>query len=237
MRHSAFLLYAFTASLLVSCASSTSIKTTDVDVTSSRQDRYISTTWISQYRTEVTNQIVGYVRSQYPTIPPGLPKLEVGSVVINNDVRDFNRADVKEVEPVLRALLQDVSDKVLNSSSTDTLLLDFEITFLTPELSQAETAATFVTRMPLCWGTLFVACPAKTTNYVSINATVKKHGHALGNVLGIGGATRFVSSILVDDASDPKANGTLDANAKALAAAVADLGGKLKPYLANAQHP
>lgn len=208
-----------------------------MDVTSSQQDRYISTTWITKYRAEVTNQIIDYVQSLYPNIPSDLPSLEIGSVVIKNDVRDSNKQNVKEVEPVLRELLQEVSNKVIKPSGTENLLLDVEIMFLSPSRSQSNDTAAFVTLMPLCWGTLFVVCPNKTTNYVSLNTTVKKHGKVIGNVQGIGGANRTVSTMMVDDASDPKDNGTLKANTQALAAAVADLGGKLKPYLINAQHP
>jgi len=236
VRHLSFLVYTIAAILLLGCVSSTSTNTTAVDVTSSQQDKYISTIWITKYRTEVTSQIIDYVQSLYPDIPSGLPNLEVGSVLIKNDVRDFNKANVKEIEPILRELLQEVSDKALKPSGTETLLLDVEIAFLTPSRSQAKDAAALVTLMPLCWGTLFVACPNKTTNYVSLSTKVKKHGKVIGQVQGIGGATRTVSSVLVDDASDPKANGTLKANTQALAAAVADLGGKLKPYLINAQH-
>lgn len=218
------------AAALVSCVSTGTIEPVKRDIDSARSDRSVSSAWLRDHRVEVENRIVLYLQSKYPTVPPEIGSFRVGRVQVKNQVPDRDRARVEELETALARLFESVTLRVLGTRPDTGTTVDIEVEFLTPQLSKGEEAAAAAAMAPMmavCFGTLLVACPAKMSNYVVLVATVRRNDSVVASLKGAGGATRYVSTLMLED----KPSSGDEANSKAMAGAVADLASKLVPYL------
>lgn len=221
-------------STLGGCATSVSVSPTKSDIETARSDIGVSSTWLTEHRTEVENHIVSYIRAKYPTVPPDVRGFRIGRIRIKNEVIDTNKPSAARLEASLGQMFESVTSRFLGNRPASSTVIDIDVEFLTPQLSQGEEAAVVAAMVPLgavCFSTIFMVCPFKMSNYVVLEATVKRNETTVVALKGVGGASRFVSTIVVDDSSDPKLTSTLEANSKAMAAAIADLGAKLVPYL------
>lgn len=216
------------------CTTAGNVSPSADDVARAKPDRYVSADWLTSYRAEAESRIVDYIQSRYPVIPPDVRAPSIASVVVTNEVAPSFRPTVKQVEEGLDSMLRSVIARVVGTRPRSTVVLDVRATFLTPTLSQGEATAATAAMVPLgavCFGSLLLLCPGKMSNYVALEADVKRNGAVVATLKGAGGASRVVSSVIVDDSADARTNGMLEANSKAMAAAIADLGAKLVPYL------
>ncbi len=194
-------------------------------------DGFLASYWLGQNRVWVENQIVAYIKSKYPVVPPDVHAFTVGDVRVKNQIHRFSWEPDGRMESVLKDIFQTTADRILLDRPSSGIVVDIEVSVVRPTTSGTEEVAAMVAATPLCLGTMFVACPAKFSRYVVLDATLKKDGAPIGVAHGVGGSTRYVSTVMVDDSGNAKTTGQDEAMSKALAAAIADLGAKLVPSL------
>lgn len=179
--------------------------------------------WLHDHRQEVVTTAVEYVRKQYPSTAAWFPGLAIGTVTLEDPHRDSRHAsDISILEKDFAGIFNDVSARLVPRRKDGTRWqADVDVKFATPKTHPALYAIA-VPYLALCWSNLLIVCPAKSSEYVILDARITTGNGERFQVRGIGGSTTLVSSPWAEDNNAV----SREAASKAIAAAIADFAGK-----------
>jgi hypothetical protein len=178
---------------------------------------------------EIADAIVDYLHKQHPSMPKDFPFLSVTSVKISDEMvksMKLNDSERRIIERTLSDIFKRVEDGLFPERSVagyPSWKAHLVISSYTSVVSNADKVAMGVAVLPasaLCWGTVFIACPGKTSKIYSVEITAFPPEGGVVRAIGAGSSDLYISSILMEERGMSKEE--YQQNLNALVAATAN---------------
>lgn len=180
--------------------------------------------WLKENKYSVIKEIASYIREKHPNTTEWFPRLEIRKIRLEMPSEKWSTSH-PAIKP-LREILQGVSDQLLPvNENSEIWKVDIDIRFANQKVNPALFAAAHDPYGLLCWGTILLVCPVKSSGVFVIDGNIITTEDKRINLKGYGGSTIYLSTPWLAD--NPEAAGFPQAESKAIAAATADFANKL----------